>query len=159
MPLTYGKKSLHNVKPLGFGMVEILIALLVFAGGILGIAAMQLNGLSLLSNSNAMNIAVLGASDMADRMRANPLGVAAGDYKNLKGSTTVSCTEICTPAQTALLDAYSVKQQLNQSLISPSLEITTTNNDLYTINISWTEKMKSNNEVKQHRFSFIPYKP
>lgn len=143
----------------GFGMIEILIALVVFAGGILGIATMQLSGLGLLSNSNAINVAVLSASDMADRMRANPLGVEAGNYNNLKGTTSASCTTTCSPEQTALFDAYSVKQQLTENLISPTLEITSANDNLYTINITWSEKAKNSSEVKEHRFTFMPYNP
>lgn len=159
MQLINASQKIDTIKNNGFGMIEVLIALIIFAGGVLGIATMQLNGLGLLSNSNAMNIAVISASDMADRMRANPLGVEAGHYDNLIGDTAASCESICTPAQAALFDAYSVKEQLAQNLISPQLEIINANNNLYTINISWQEKAKTANETKVHRFTFMPYNP
>lgn len=159
MQLITASNNPNNINNIGFGMIEVLIALVIFAGGVLGIATMQLNGLGLLSNSNAMNIAVLSASDMADRMRANPLGVEAGDYDNVKGETATDCSSLCTPAQTALFDAYSVKQQLTQNLIAPKLEVINASNDLYTVNITWTEKAKNANETKTHRFTFMPYNP
>lgn len=159
MQLVPALKKTQAFNNLGFGMIEVLIALVIFAGGVLGIATMQLSGLGLLSNSNAMNVAVLSASDMADRMRANPLGVEAGNYDNLKGNIAADCSALCTPAQTAVFDAYSVKQQLSQNLISPQLEVVNATNNLYTINISWEEKAKHNSETKTHRFTFMPYNP
>lgn len=159
MRLITASQKMGSIKNYGFGMIEVLVALIVFASGVLGIATMQLNGLGLLSNSNAMNIAVISASDMADRMRANPLGVEAGYYDNLKGDTAASCESVCTPAQAALFDAYSVKKQLSQNLISPQLEVINASNNLYTINISWQEKAKNTNETKVHRFTFMPYNP
>ena len=159
MQLVLPLKTNTLFKNYGFGMIEVLIALIVFAGGVLAIAAMQLNGLGLLANSNAMNIAVISAGDMADRMRANPLGVEAGYYDNLKGDITASCASICTPDQAALFDAFSVKQQLLENLILPKLEIINASNNLYTINISWQEKAKSTTQTKIHRFTFMPYNP
>ncbi|WP_082354055.1 type IV pilus modification protein PilV [Marinagarivorans algicola] len=143
----------------GFGMIEVLVSLVIFAGGILGIATMQLGGLGLLSNSNAMNVAVLSANDMADRMRANPLGVEAGSYNNIKGDTSANCDSLCSPEQTAVFDAYSIKQQLSQSLISPTLHVINASNNLYTIHISWVEKAKNTHTTKTHRFTFMPYNP
>lgn len=152
-------KKYKPIISLGFGMIEVLVALVIFAGGVLGIATMQLGGLSLLSNSNAVNVAVLSANDMADRMRANPLGVEAGSYNNIKGDSPANCNSSCSPTQIAAFDAYSIKQQLSQNLISPTLQVINANNDLYTINISWIEKSKNTHATKTHRFTFMPYNP
>lgn len=145
---------------LGFGLLEVLIAIVVFSAGVLGVASMQLNGLSMLSNSNALSIAVLGASDMADRMRANPLGVASGAYNAITGSEQApQCTPTCTPAQTALYDAYHIKTQLTQSLSDAQLSVTGVANGMYTVDVRWTEKVKNSLETKTHRFTFLPYNP
>jgi type IV pilus assembly protein PilV len=153
-------QSINTSGYLGFGLLEALIAIVIFSGGVLGIASMQLNGLSMLSNSNALSTAVLGASDMADRMRANPQGVGGGAYDAITGGETApACSTTCTPAQTALYDAHSIKKQLSSTLSDVTLSVTSVANDMYTIKVSWTEKVKNSTETKVHRFTFLPYKP
>ncbi|MCZ6617134.1 MAG: type IV pilus modification protein PilV [Gammaproteobacteria bacterium] len=62
----------------GFSMIELLVAVLVMAIGILGITALQLA--SLQNNRGALHRAeaVHLAYDMLDRIRANPLGTPVG---------------------------------------------------------------------------------
>ncbi len=64
----------------GFGMIEILVTVLVFAIGLLGLAAMQIQSLKGTSDSGQRSKAVWLAQEMAERMRANPDGVDDGDY-------------------------------------------------------------------------------
>lgn len=144
----------------GFGLIEVLVALLVFAGGVLGIASMQLNGLGMISNSNSLSVAVIAASDMADRMRANPIGVSNGAYDGISGSENLpSCSTTCTPDQIALIDAFRIKEELSNSLSDPTLTVSSVANDMFTISISWSEKIKQTSETKSHRFTFLPYNP
>ncbi len=65
------------VAPQGFTLVEVLVALVVMAIGMLGIAALY--GESLRSGRSAVyrTTAVTLAADMADRIRANPEAGAA----------------------------------------------------------------------------------
>ena len=60
----------------GFTLIEVLIAMLVLAVGLLGLAGLQAT--SLKNNQSAYNRsqATQLAYDMADRMRANVAGVA-----------------------------------------------------------------------------------
>lgn len=152
-------------KSSGFGLIEVLIAIYIFATGILGIASMQLNGLSMLSNSNALNIAVISAGDMADRIRSNPIGLEEGAYSSLVGRDEKPvCEGVCTPQQKALSDAYDIQKQLETTLNSPSLSVTSVGNGMYTVEIKWQEKEinewrlggddDDNHQV--HRFTFIP---
>ncbi len=59
-------------------MIELLVAVLVMAIGVLGISSMQM--LSMQSNRGALHRAeaVHLAYDMLDRIRANPLGTPVG---------------------------------------------------------------------------------
>tara|TARA_Y100001934_G_C12174415_1_gene688262 strand:+ start:59 stop:547 length:489 start_codon:yes stop_codon:yes gene_type:complete len=68
---------MHRQMPttLGFSLLEVLIALVVLSVGLLGLAALQANGLRGSSSAFQRNQAVLMASDMADRMRANRAGL------------------------------------------------------------------------------------
>lgn len=74
----------HGVTPgrrqRGAGMVEVLVAVVVLAVGLLGVAGMQLG--SLRSNHSAWmrSEATLRAYDMMDRMRANPTAAVNGNY-------------------------------------------------------------------------------
>jgi type IV pilus assembly protein PilV len=64
----------------GFTLIEILIAVLIFSIGLLGLAAMQLTVLR--SNTSAYNrsLATTLAYDIADRMRANKVAADANAY-------------------------------------------------------------------------------
>ena len=64
----------------GFSLLEVLIALLILAVGLLGLAALQNMGLRLNSQSYERTQATILIDDMIDRMRANSAGVTAGDY-------------------------------------------------------------------------------
>lgn len=68
------------MKQSGFGMIEVLVAVLVLAIGLLGVAALQANALktnhSALQRSQATMLAYL----MLDAMRANRAAARAGNY-------------------------------------------------------------------------------
>lgn len=64
----------------GFSLLEVMVALLVLALGLLGLAALQNMGLRLNHQSYERTQATILIYDMIDRMRANPTGVVLGNY-------------------------------------------------------------------------------
>ncbi len=72
----------HPKKQRGLSMIELLVAVLVLAIGVLGITAMQM--VSLQNNRGALfrAEAVQLAYDMMDRIRANPEGAVPGAAYN-----------------------------------------------------------------------------
>lgn len=80
------KRQLKNITPpkaisnSGFTLFELLIAVLVLAVGLLGLATMQTQGLKSNSSAEKRTEATFLAMDIMDRMRANPNGVLAGSY-------------------------------------------------------------------------------
>ncbi len=60
--------------------MEVLIALVIFSIGLLGIATLQMTGMKQTHNSHLRAVAVAQAQAMADRMRANMNAVNDGDY-------------------------------------------------------------------------------
>jgi type IV pilus assembly protein PilV len=111
----------HN----GFTMIEILITVVVVSIGLLGLAGLQMSGLRANMGSESRSIATLTANDIAERMRANPLGsyadidsdtITAGDgcatapdpfcSNNGGGVTLVTGSTGCTPDDMAAFDAW-----------------------------------------------------
>lgn len=64
----------------GITMIEILVTLVIVSIGLLGAAAMVINGLESNRNAYLRTQASILAYDMADRIRANSERALAGDY-------------------------------------------------------------------------------
>jgi type IV pilus assembly protein PilV len=59
----------------GETLIEVMVAVIVFSIGVLGIALMQIKGAQFSKQSGARTVAVLQTRSLADAMRANPAGV------------------------------------------------------------------------------------
>lgn len=92
----------------GFTLLEVMVAIVVLSLGLLGLAGLQ--AASLRNNQTAYyrGIATQQAYDMADRIRANLVGVRAGNYSNLVAglpATDPDCfAASCTAADIAIAD-------------------------------------------------------
>lgn len=112
----------HKIKTqTGTSLIEVLVTLLVFSVGLLGLAAMQLNALQGSTDSGQRSQATWIAQDMAERIRANPEGSAAAyatapncaqlpgtmcaDYYAPGTATKVNASN-CTAAQMAAFDRW-----------------------------------------------------
>jgi len=73
----------------GFTLIEVLVAVVVVSIGLLGLAELQISGLRANMSSEARSKATLLASDIVERMRANPSGVVAGAYHGIAASKTI----------------------------------------------------------------------
>ena len=93
-------------KHTGFTLIEVLIAMLVLAIGLLGLAGLQISSLRNTESSYNRSLATDLAYDLADRMRANILGIAA--YSNGSAAQIANCENTigCTPTQMAQNDLY-----------------------------------------------------
>lgn len=112
----------------GFTIVEVLVAIIVLALGLIGGTAMQLAALRTRHQSALLSNAVRLASGMADRMRANAPQLRRADddnpYLNLDYDTVSTAAPAqqcfagatCTSAQLASFDIYELKQQLKAEL-------------------------------------------
>lgn len=153
----------HRLKPnktktqalKGFSLIEVLVALFLFATGILGIASLQLKSLSMLSNADSISAAMIGLSDMADRMRADPQTIDGDGFDaiSIPNDTKPSCTSCSSTGDVALVEAYAVYEQLQRFLAEPTLDITDVGDDLFTIQVTWLERVGVLSETKSHRVS------
>ncbi len=91
---------------LGSTLIEVLVSLLVLSFGMLGMAGVQAVSLRGNQASYFRTIATTLSVDMVERMRANIVGVADGDYDDATGAATANCfTAIgCSSAQMARQD-------------------------------------------------------
>ncbi len=104
----------------GTSLLEVLIAAVIVAVGLLGIASLQLKSIQNSSNAQYRAVATDIAWTMADRMRANLSG--DNDYSNLTATcaaavqscamvptaTNAASTDSCSAAQIAAYDIESV---------------------------------------------------
>ena len=74
------KTHIQEKRQYGFTLLEVLIALLILSIGLLGLAALQTTGLRSNQMASMRTLATEAGYDITDRMRANPVGVAAGEY-------------------------------------------------------------------------------
>lgn len=89
-------RALGRRSPDGFSLIEVLIAMLIFALGMLGTLAMILNGLKITSSSTSRTIASEAVATMAEIVRANPLAVGttnAGAAKTFDAPTPAIDTD------------------------------------------------------------------
>lgn len=77
----------------GFTFVEVLMAVLILGIGLVGVAGLQSIALGMNHGSYLRSQATLLAGDIADRMRANPVGVDNGAYDMGGGASAAENTD------------------------------------------------------------------
>lgn len=103
----------------GVGLMEVLVALLLLAIGVLGYTVLQLRAVDASSEALSRSQGMLILRGLTENIRANSMGQASypAAVRSYTTSTTapvepsVSCfnsTTACTPAQMATYDAYNV---------------------------------------------------
>ena len=141
----------------GLSLIEVMITLAVFSFGLLALAALMASGLKYNTSALHRSYATSQAYDMADRMRANRLGLDAGYYNDLSESDTdPDCIESgCTPEQMAHYDTWQWNSD-NARLLpegtgtvclrrceSDSDSEESSDPDIYTITIHWNDDRDS----------------
>ncbi|MBS3963379.1 MAG: type IV pilus modification protein PilV [Methylomonas sp.] len=130
----------------GFTLIEVLVAVIVLALGLLGLAGMQAFGLR--NNQSAYNRsqATQLAYDIADRMRANTSALAT--YTTLvptAASAQAAClnTTGCSPQTLAENDLFEWHTNLT-TMLSGGAGTVTVAGGVYTITIRWDDDRDGN---------------
>jgi len=149
----------------GLSLIEVMIALAVFSFGLLALAALMASGLKYNTSALHRSYATNQAYDMADRMRANPLGLDSEYYKNLSESDTdPGCIESgCTQEQMAQYDSWQWNTDNARLLPQGKGEVRLKSSDLesadfgmYTITISWNDDRDPDTAADSFVFEFQP---
>ena len=129
----------NTLRSSGFTLVEVLVAVLVLAIGLLGMAGLQVTGLRNNHTAYLRSQAAVLAYEMGDRMRANKLAVDANNYAAVTGNETApafNCTSTfptstpscLLPAEMAQVDIDQWLTASRQTLPSARATITCTDN-------------------------------
>jgi type IV pilus assembly protein PilV len=135
----------------GFTLIEVLIAMMILAVGLLGLAALQASSLRNNQSAYYRSQATQLAYDIADRMRANVL--ASGTYRDMRPENAqdqkddcLKVTTTCTPEKMAEHDLYEWNTAIQAILPSGDGDdnkaygrITSPDGITYTVTISWDD--------------------
>lgn len=147
---------------LGITLIEVLITLVIVAGGLLGTAGLMLYSMKLNKSGEFRTQAVLAASDLFERMEANKVAAINGSYiiasNTSSGTSTVTnCTS--TACNATSLANYDLNQWANTVLASlPNASWSVTSPTAgsprnYTVVINWTDR-SSNKTTSGENFAY-----
>jgi type IV pilus assembly protein PilV len=105
----------------GFSMIEVLVALLVLAIGLLGILVMQARGLQLNQAAYMQSQAMFLAEDVVERIRSNQTAIDsyATDFDDAGDDSAGNCENVsspCSDAEMAASDLWQWKTQVRNAL-------------------------------------------
>lgn len=121
----------------GYSLLEILISLVILAIGLLGLSALQTTAMRFNHDSHLRSIAATQANAMADRIRANPGGIGAGNYNSMTGIPGGSmCVTGCGFSAIAQRD-LSEWNSTNATLLPVGQGTVTAVGSLFTITVRW----------------------
>jgi len=145
----------------GFTLLEVLIAIVVFSIGLLGIATLQIAGMKQAFNANVRTVAMQQASDIADRMRANKQGFRDGEYDiaAMPADWDVDCAaDPCEPDELAEYDLVEWNDA-NADVLPLGVGMVCVdatpddgddtdwqcdgNGDVYAVKVQWTERAET----------------
>jgi len=124
----------------GFTMIEVLVTLIILSIGLLGLAGLQASSMSNNHNAYLKSQSTLLANDMADRLRANIVGVRAGNYNNASGMPGIeeTCLDAgCAPDVMAAHDTHEWNTTLAQQLPAGQGTVTSDDAATFVITVRW----------------------
>ena len=152
-------RSYHS----GFALVEVLVAIIVLAVGLLGLAGLHATGLRDNHGAIMRTQATYAVNDLADRMRANRVAAIAGSYEvaaapaapafncitSFTGTTNAGR---CNPVEMATADLVAWYAFLGNALPGGTATITCNPvgcglNAIHTITVTWTGNQSVDNTL------------
>ena len=130
----------------GLAMLEVLISMLLIALWLASSAGMQTAMIRMQKGADLRSRSVSLATDLGERMQANPVAARAGLYALATLPAPVAAVDCsaqaCTPDQLAAWDLSQWSGSLNAALVVDAVSVVLNNSGAltsYTIRISWRE--------------------
>ena len=119
--LTSSKRDRRRSRAVGFTLLEVLIAIVVVAFGLLGLAGLQVFALKNNQSATLRVTATNLTTDIIDRMKANYVGVINNQYNRPNttdyGTAVVNCRSTgCTPTELAQNDLKEWRDRVRATL-------------------------------------------
>ena len=113
----------------GASLIEVMVAVLIFSVGLIGVAGLLIMATRSNHAAYLRTQVTFLAHSMADRMRANPMGVWSASYNSdsYPIASTQQCDTGCTPSQLAAHDQGMWSRQLSTFLPDATASIKCTN--------------------------------
>lgn len=157
----------------GFTLLEVLIALVVLAVGMLGIAALQARGMQYNTDAYARTQATILAYDMIDRMRTRSYPLSNDPDKNkledamqLYTTTAANNDGACDTASTVVAEELECWQlEIDRTLpggtngtvaCNPCNNDGNPSNDIYQVTLSWVNRAAAGTPATPVMVSFQP---
>lgn len=126
----------NTKKQKGFNLIEVMVSLVIFSIGLLGLAGLQQVGLAQNTTAMQRTIAMSQAYDLFDRMRNNK----TTDYSLATAASTPNCvTAPCNAGQIASYDVYEWNLAVASNLPN-GVGFITGNTASYTVHVGWDEQ-------------------
>lgn len=142
----------------GVSLIEVLVAIVVFSIGVLGLALMQVKGAQFTKEAGSRSNVIVQVRSLIDAMRANPVAakgpIKAADQSAPTASecpycydgtaTLAECTASCTPETSANSDLFKWVDRLKKAAPSamgsgPKASVTWDPNiGMYVITATWS---------------------
>ncbi len=164
----------------GATLIEVMVALVIVAVGLLGLAGLQATGLNNNGNAEKRTQATIVANDMIERVRANPVGVSTGSYDAVDfgvidctvqpvpycQDTNSSTAASCLPAEIALFDSFIAKCETVGRMPSGTINVQCTDNigaaqacagtPFRTVTVTWQNTNEGGTSTKNISLIFRP---
>ncbi|WOG26418.1 type IV pilus modification protein PilV [Endozoicomonas sp. 8E] len=88
-------RTVAQSKETGFGLIEVLISVVIFMVGILGMAGMQAQAVRATQDSLQRSQAIWLANEMSERMKVNVQGVESGRYQSTAQTASSNLSSYC----------------------------------------------------------------
>lgn len=136
-----GMRCHHSqTRQFGFTMIEVLVAMIILAIGLLGVAGMQALSLKQTSNSSLRSLVTMHAYDLSERMRADIDDVTV--FQKALSSSCSGCDSKLAAWQNRLIE--------DVPTASTKVDVTKNANQTFAeITVNWTERGLANDAIPQ----------